>query len=233
MIDRILWRRLDSPGHEIATLEAVARLPDAKVEVLVVEPAPLGGGSSATPRISLRILVNDLWAVALTVVQMLIAVSGATLQVGLPKLAGNREGLILAAAGRGARIARTTNMLESLVLFAALVLIAVVAGKTNATTLLGAQLFLLGEAGLRRGLHRRHSLTAHPGVARLGGQPAHFLAARLDTGPTPIATGRTAEPAAPLSRSGRIMVHEVHTRSAASSSSLAFSIRWMPACDSM
>jgi hypothetical protein len=22
MIDRILWRRLDSPGHEIATLEA-------------------------------------------------------------------------------------------------------------------------------------------------------------------------------------------------------------------
>ena len=34
-----------------------------------------------------------LWAVALTVVQMLIAVSGATLQVGLPVLAGNREGL--------------------------------------------------------------------------------------------------------------------------------------------
>ena len=32
-------------------------------------------------------------------------------------------------------------MLESLVLFAALVLIAVIAGKTNATTLLGAQLF--------------------------------------------------------------------------------------------
>ena len=32
-------------------------------------------------------------------------------------------------------------MLESLVLFAALVLMAVVSGKTNATTLLGAQLF--------------------------------------------------------------------------------------------
>jgi uncharacterized MAPEG superfamily protein len=32
-------------------------------------------------------------------------------------------------------------MLESLVLFAALVLIAVVTNKTNATTLLGAQLF--------------------------------------------------------------------------------------------
>ena len=33
-------------------------------------------------------------------------------------------------------------MLESLVLFAALVLVAVAAGKTNATTLLGAQIFL-------------------------------------------------------------------------------------------
>jgi uncharacterized MAPEG superfamily protein len=35
-------------------------------------------------------------------------------------------------------------MLESLVLFAALVLIAVVANKTNSTTLLGAQLFFWG-----------------------------------------------------------------------------------------
>jgi uncharacterized MAPEG superfamily protein len=32
-------------------------------------------------------------------------------------------------------------MLESLVLFAALVLVAVIAGRTNSTTLLGAQLF--------------------------------------------------------------------------------------------
>ena len=34
-----------------------------------------------------------LWAVALTVVQMLIAVSGATFQVGLPKLASNRDNM--------------------------------------------------------------------------------------------------------------------------------------------
>ena len=81
------------------------------------------------------------WAVLLTFVQMLIAVSGATLQVGLPALAANREGLAPCTgwAGRAARAHR--NMLESLVLFAALVLIAVAAGKTNATTLLGAQLF--------------------------------------------------------------------------------------------
>ena len=83
-----------------------------------------------------------LWAVALTVAQMLIAVSGATLQVGLATLAGNREGLpaFTGLAGRGQRAHH--NMLESLVLFAALVLIAVAANKTNPTTLLGAQIFV-------------------------------------------------------------------------------------------
>jgi uncharacterized MAPEG superfamily protein len=83
-----------------------------------------------------------LWAVALTVVQMLVALSGATLQVGLPLLAGNREGLppFTGWVGRAMRAHR--NMLENLVLFTALVLTAVVAGKTNEMTLLGAQLFV-------------------------------------------------------------------------------------------
>jgi len=81
------------------------------------------------------------WAVALTFAQMLIAVSGATLQVGLPKLAGNREGLGPCAGWAGRAQRAHHNMLENLVLFAALVLIAVAAGKTNSTTLLGAQLF--------------------------------------------------------------------------------------------
>lgn len=81
------------------------------------------------------------WAVLLTFVQMLVAVSGATLQVGLPTLAGNREGLAPCTgwAGRAGRAHH--NMLENLVLFAALVLVAVAAGKTNSTTLLGAQIF--------------------------------------------------------------------------------------------
>src|SRR5213595_302513 len=81
------------------------------------------------------------WAVLLTFVQMLIAVSGATMQVGLPLLAGNREGLAPCTgwAGRAARAHH--NMLESLVLFAAMGPSAAVAGKTNAMTLLGAQLF--------------------------------------------------------------------------------------------
>jgi len=89
-------------------------------------------------------LVWLLWAVALAFAQMLVAVLGATAQVGLPVLAGNREGLAPCTgwAGRAARAHH--NMLESLVLFAALVLIAVLAGKTNSATLLGAQLFFWG-----------------------------------------------------------------------------------------
>ncbi len=81
------------------------------------------------------------WAVVLTFVQMLVAVTGAFRQVGLPALAGNREGLapFTGWAGRAQRAHR--NMLENLVLFAALVLVAVVAQKTNSTTLAGAQVF--------------------------------------------------------------------------------------------
>jgi uncharacterized MAPEG superfamily protein len=81
------------------------------------------------------------WAVLLAFVQMLVAVSGHTLQVGLPVLAGNREGLPPGTgwAGRAARAHR--NMIENLVLFAALVLIAAVANKTSDMTLLGAQIF--------------------------------------------------------------------------------------------
>jgi len=81
------------------------------------------------------------WAVALTVVQTVIAAMGAQMQVGLPALAGNRDGLppITGWAARAARAHR--NMLESLVLFAALVLVAHVGGKANATTALGCELF--------------------------------------------------------------------------------------------
>jgi len=82
-----------------------------------------------------------IWAVVLTVVQMLAAAQGAFNQVGLMRLVGNREGMpeITGWGGRAARAHR--NMLENLVLFAALVLVAVAAGKTNDMTLLGAQIF--------------------------------------------------------------------------------------------
>ena len=84
-----------------------------------------------------------LFAVVLTFGQVLVAVVGGQLQLGLSVLAANRENMAeyQGWAGRAQRAHR--NMLESMVLFVPLVLIAVVAGKTNATTLLGAQIFVL------------------------------------------------------------------------------------------
>ena len=84
------------------------------------------------------------WAVVLTLVQMLVAATGAASQYGVLPLFGNREGLpaLTGWAGRAQRAHR--NMLENLVLFAALVLICAVTNKTNSTTLLGAELFLWG-----------------------------------------------------------------------------------------
>jgi uncharacterized MAPEG superfamily protein len=84
------------------------------------------------------------FSVILTFVQMLIAVSAATLAVGLPQLAGNREGLP-EATGFGWRAKRAhLNMVENMVLFTALVLIAAVAGKANAATAMGALIFFWG-----------------------------------------------------------------------------------------
>jgi len=82
------------------------------------------------------------WAVLLAFAQMLVAVGGATLQLGLPTLAGNREGLAPCTGWAGRASRAHHNMIENLVLFAALVLAAVVAGRTNSTTLLGAQIFV-------------------------------------------------------------------------------------------
>ena len=91
--------------------------------------------------LELKLLV---WSVALAFAQCLVAVVGAMLQVGLPTLAGNREGLpaMTGWAGRAERAHR--NMLQSLVLFTALVLAAQVMSRLDATTALGAQLFFWG-----------------------------------------------------------------------------------------
>jgi len=87
------------------------------------------------------------------------------LQVGLPALAAIVSTCRRSRAGPAGR-ARAHNMLENLALFASLVLVAQVAGKANATTALGAELFLLGAADLRAGVCRRHPVSAH---RRLGG----------------------------------------------------------------
>jgi uncharacterized MAPEG superfamily protein len=85
-------------------------------------------------------------AVALTFIQVVVAATGATMQVGIAPLAGNRDNVpeITGWAGRAQRAHR--NMLENLVLFAALVLVAHAAGRENATTALGAQVFLWARA---------------------------------------------------------------------------------------
>ena len=82
-----------------------------------------------------------LLSVLLTAVQVLIAAAAANQVVGLPTLAGNRDGLpeYKGFAGRAKRA--HLNMVENMVLFTALVLIAAVAGKANATTAMGAMIF--------------------------------------------------------------------------------------------
>jgi uncharacterized MAPEG superfamily protein len=89
----------------------------------------------------LKILV---WMVALTFVEVVVASVAAQSQVGLPALAGNRDHLpaLDGWAGRAQRANRNTN--ENLPLFIALVLVAQIASKTNATTLLGCELFFWG-----------------------------------------------------------------------------------------
>ena len=88
--------------------------------------------------IELKLLV---WSTALALIQMLVALLAAIAQIGVVPLVGNRENLPAFGgwAGRAQRAHR--NMLESLTIFAALVLVAQLAGKSNATTALGAQLF--------------------------------------------------------------------------------------------
>lgn len=85
-----------------------------------------------------------LFSVLLCFAQVVVQASSAVLQIGLAPLAGNREG-VGAAAGFAGRAKRAhLNMVENLVLFASLVLIAVVAQKTTPLTAMGAMVFFWG-----------------------------------------------------------------------------------------
>jgi uncharacterized MAPEG superfamily protein len=81
------------------------------------------------------------WSLGLTFVQMLVAVVGTILYLGIPKAADNRERLpeLTGWAGRARRA--HLNMIENMVLFAPLIIIADIAGRDNGMTQLGAQLF--------------------------------------------------------------------------------------------
>ncbi len=82
-----------------------------------------------------------IWSVALAAIQTSIAAFGTVTQAGLPAGVGNRENMqpFTGWVGRAHRAHR--NMLESLVLFAILILIAQAFGKFDAKTMLGAELF--------------------------------------------------------------------------------------------
>ena len=82
-----------------------------------------------------------LFSVVLTFVQVLIAAMAANQVVGLTTLAGNRDDLPVMSGFAGRAKRAHLNMLENMVLFSALVLIAAVANKTNATTAMGALIF--------------------------------------------------------------------------------------------
>ncbi len=126
------------------------------------------------------------WSAVLTFVLVLIAVSGATLEVGLPKLAANREDMpeMTGWAGRAQRAHR--NMLENLILFAILVLVAKAAGVQQQHDAAGRAAVLLGPRGVRHRLYRGHPVDSHRGLDRLRDRPdpdcvaARGLAAILD-----------------------------------------------------
>jgi uncharacterized MAPEG superfamily protein len=85
------------------------------------------------------------WAVVLTLAQMLVAATGSAAQYGVMPLFGNREGLAPLTGWAGRAYRAHHNMLENLVLFAALVLVAQLLNKGGTPqVLLGAQLFLYG-----------------------------------------------------------------------------------------
>ena len=82
-----------------------------------------------------------LWAVGLTFIQLIISILGATQQLGLSALAGNRENMVPTSGWVGRAQRAHVNMLENLVLFAILVIVAGLIGISNDLTILGSQLF--------------------------------------------------------------------------------------------
>jgi uncharacterized MAPEG superfamily protein len=84
------------------------------------------------------------WSVVLAIVHMLVTVQALVSNKGLMTAFGNRDNLP-ELPGWGGRASRANvNMAQNLVLFAAVVLAVMVAGRTNDMTLLGAHLFFWG-----------------------------------------------------------------------------------------
>jgi len=78
------------------------------------------------------------WAIALTVVQAMVPAMGTILQNGPVKMAGNRHDL---PPTHGWTERAQRNMLENMIPFTALVLVAHMTGSLNEATATGAMLF--------------------------------------------------------------------------------------------
>jgi uncharacterized MAPEG superfamily protein len=82
-----------------------------------------------------------IWSLGLTFVQMLVALVGAILYLGIPKAAGNRERIAELPGWPGRARRAHLNMIENMVLFAPLIIAADIVGRDNGMTQLGAELF--------------------------------------------------------------------------------------------
>ena len=84
------------------------------------------------------------WSALLCLVLAVPYAIGLTQLLGLPILAGNRENFPTVEGWIGRAKRAHMNMIENLIPFAALVLVAHVAGKADAMTAIGAQIFFWG-----------------------------------------------------------------------------------------
>ena len=81
------------------------------------------------------------WSTALAFVQMCSTAGFLTLTYGIPVSLGNRADMPPPDGALGRSIRAHRNMIESLAVFAAAVLVAHVAGRENGLTSIGSQLF--------------------------------------------------------------------------------------------
>lgn len=84
------------------------------------------------------------WSATLAFVQMCSTAGFITLKAGLPVSLGNRADFAMPVGALGRSIRAHRNMVESLAVFAAAVLVVQLAGKAGTLTALGAQLFFWG-----------------------------------------------------------------------------------------
>ena len=91
-------------------------------------------------------MTTDLWMLVASAVWtwlLIVGAAGPTLLDNVPWALGSRDGKHDLPTGWAARLRRASaNMNENLPLFAVLVLVVHVTGKSNTTTALGAQLFV-------------------------------------------------------------------------------------------